>query len=71
MSGWFAETKASWAKLKLTLSEADEEDRRRFRYWAVGLGSMAVAIVAQFGWYGLLFCAGFVLWWCSDAETDQ
>lgn len=70
MSEWFAETKAAWANLKLTLSKADEDDRRRLRYWAIGSGSMAAAIVTQFGWSGALFCFGFFLWWCSGAEAD-
>ncbi|MCG6203631.1 hypothetical protein LPW26_03185 [Rhodopseudomonas sp. HC1] len=42
---------------------SDAEDNAQFRtafYW-LGLAAMVVAIVMQFGWLGVLFCVGLIL----------
>lgn len=36
--------------------------RYAFAFWLIGLGMMATAIVTQFGWLGVLFCAGIIVW---------
>ncbi len=58
----FENTAKSWNRLKRTISEADEDTQYSMMFWAIGLVTMAAAIVTQFGWLGVQFCAGFVVW---------
>jgi hypothetical protein len=66
MSETFSSTRASIAKLKKSWSEADQDTRWDVGFWAAGLLMMAVAITAQFGGFGFLFCAGFVIWTAAN-----
>lgn len=62
MTDTWSNTRASVNRLKTLWQNADEDTRWDLGFWATGLAMMAVAIVAQFGWIGAMFCAGFVIW---------
>lgn len=62
MSDTWTHARASLRRLKTALDEADEDTRWKFGFWLTGIATMAVALVAQFGWVGALFCAGALLW---------
>lgn len=66
MSETFAETRASFRRLKSLLRDADEDTRWMFGFWLLGLATMAGAIIGEFGWRGAGFCFGLVLWKASD-----
>lgn len=57
--------RASMRRLKTALSDADEETRFSFAFWILGLAAMTAAIVAQFGWTGVMFCVGILIWKAS------
>lgn len=62
MSETFREARDSINRLKTALREADEDTLFMFFLWVVWLATMSVAIVAQFGAWGALFCFGLVIW---------
>lgn len=62
MSETWSATRTSISRLKAAWRDADEDTRWSLGFWAVGIAMMAVAIVAQFGWLGVLFCAGLLVW---------
>jgi hypothetical protein len=66
VSDTWASTRASINRLKTGWQAADEDTRWDIKFWAAGLAMMAAAIVAQFGWTGALFCAGFVIWGAAN-----
>jgi len=71
MSDSWANTKASINRLKNGWQESDEDTRWDIGFWTLGLAMMAVAIVAQFGWIGFLFCVGFVIWGVGNSALRQ
>ena len=71
MSDTFANTRASFTRLKRLWQQADEDTRWDLKFWATGLAMMAIAIVAQFGWIGALFCAGLVIWASANKALDR
>lgn len=66
MSETWSASRTSINRLKSAWHEADEETRWDIRFWAFGLALMAVALVSQFGWAGLMFCLGAVIWKAGD-----
>lgn len=62
MSDTWDSTRASLRRLKTAFREADEDTRYKFVFWVSGLSIMGIAIIVQFGWTGVLFCLGMVLW---------
>ena len=69
MSETFEATRASIRRLKAALQAADEDTVYRFAFWWVGICLMAAAIVAQFGWTGVLFCLGIVFWAAGNSQS--
>lgn len=61
-------TRESWNRLATSLAEADEDVRYAFFFWVLGLSMMGIAIVAQFGWVGLLFCLGAIIWHANNVK---
>jgi len=62
MSETWKATRTSVNRLKAAWREADEDTRWSLGFWATGLAMMALAIVTQFGWPGVLVCGGFLVW---------
>ena len=61
----------SLQRLKAALRDADEDTRYRFAFWLSGLSLMALAIIAQFGWLGAVFCVGCVVRAAGEASGLQ
>ncbi len=61
MTETWSHTRDSVQRLRTALQEADEDTRYKFAFWVIGLAMMAIAITAQFGWLGGLFCSGMVV----------
>lgn len=62
MSEAWQASRVSIRRLKAALQKADEDTRYAIAFWTIGLLMMAIAITAQFGGLGFLFCAGLVIW---------
>lgn len=62
MTDTWANTRTSVNRLKAAWAQADEDTRWDIGFWSAGLGIMATAIIVQFGWLGLLFCGGAIIW---------
>lgn len=71
MSDTFASTRASFKRLRENWREADEDTRFDLGFWAAGLTMMAVAIVAQFGLWGFVFCSGFLIWVSANSALGR
>ena len=66
MADTWSDTRASLTRLSDLWRDADEDTRWDIKFWAAGLAMMAAAITIQFGWIGVLFCGGFILWWVGS-----
>lgn len=71
MADTWASTRASIDRLKKNWREADADTRWDIKFWATGLCMMAGAIVGQFGWLGILFCAGLVIWGAANHSLNK
>ena len=58
----YANLRESWSELKESWSGADFSTKSEAVWAAIGLSMMTGAIIAQFGWSGLVFCLGWSLW---------
>ena len=64
----WSQARESIQRFKTALQEADEDTRYRFALWLIGLAMMAIAIIVQFGWPDVVFCAvcaGFFIWYTN------
>jgi len=61
-------SRSSIRRLREALKNADEDTRYRFVSWVLGIAMMGAAIITQFGWVGLMFCSGFVIWLASSSH---
>lgn len=68
MSETFKAAEEGFRRLKKSLSEADQNTRIDFAWWCIGLCLMGGAIVIEFGWPGLMFCAGVVIYFSSGPK---
>lgn len=71
MTDTWANTRASINRLKAGWRDADEDTRWNIGFWATGLATMGGAIVAQFGWLGMVFCGGFIIWIAANNALRQ
>jgi len=68
MSETLGHTRDAVRRLKLALNEADEDTRYRFAFWVAGLALMGMAIIVQFGWIGMVFCLGVIVYAAAGKE---
>jgi len=68
MSETFKAAREGFRRLKKSLSEANEDTRIDFVWWCIGLCLMGSAIVIEFRWSGLMFCAGAVVYFASGPK---
>lgn len=59
----------SFQRFKTNFAAADENTKYDIIFWFIGMSSMAVAIIVQFSWCGLLFCVGLVMWRASSLPS--
>ncbi len=69
MTDTWSHTRDAVQRLKTALQEADEDTRYKFAFWISGIALMATAIIAQFGWLGVIFCGGAVIWAASNTQS--
>lgn len=62
VSDSWSNTRSSMKRLKAVWGQADEDVRWDIGFWGAGLIIMGASIVIQFGWVGLLFCTGVLIW---------
>jgi hypothetical protein len=58
----FQHSRTAWAKLKRLWAEADGDTRIDLVGHFGGGALMAIAIIGAFGWWGVLFLFGALLW---------
>ena len=62
MSESWENTRKSVRQLKNIWQNADEGTKYDIAFWGIGLTFIGLAIVAQFGMNGALFCIGIIFW---------
>jgi hypothetical protein len=69
MSDTWRETRDAVDRLKRNYREADEDARWRFGFYIAGNAIMGTAIVGFYGWYGVAFLIGLLVWAASEKHN--
>ena len=56
---------------KVEWRKGDPILKTKFRYWATGSIVMFIAVIIEFGWLGLLFYFGLLMWNIGNADVKK